>query len=931
MGRVISYGEKTGYNDGDYLLLDNGSGGTKRIRADRVGVQLDPTLSQSGQAADAKVVGDRLNGLDESLLWYNTFNILQKIGTFTNASTNGVDFAWSDNGRTLTITGTSTKQATRNIYYKLNGLPFGIEAGKTYYFNAKRSGDGTGIFQVYYYSGSSNITADVVKESRYITIPENADGLLIRATVYSGQLGDVVFSDIGLFLPRTNTVVNPSNEYKDVAGIINKELESNGLCILGPGVFFVTHIDMPENSALIGSGPQTKIILMGGNRTEGYVIKMASRCTVSNMSILGRDADYTSNDSAYPKTQEYVNRHGILWEGNYSSDGTDIQRRGLISNCYIANFSGGGITCRDNGMNVISGVNVTDCIIWYCYAGIYIPYVAEFNRFENVVASNCYYGAINNGGNNCFSNCNFSKNVVGFLIDNSSGQSPNNGHGSVSNCIFDHSDGNTGIGIHLLGVTPGEVFVGCQLFYSQIVIENSNGVNFIGLNAGWAEKISVTGGSLVMFNDCVFRTHPDVTIDNNDIVKFTNCYTYDGTPVEKNNTDDALYSVDFVKKYGKFQSGTTHGITFTWTNGKCHIHGTSDAQANNNIYYNAVPKGMNAGDNFIIRINADSKPVGVRCQFLDSNGAIITQFVDSGRDVPFTVPDGAVTWLLRLYVNANVTVTSDVTLIECVKLRPKQMDTPLIVSFVDDDTSNDDLVTKFHDACCHNGIKGNYAVITSRMESGATSEAKLLEYEDEGFGMCVHCYQQTGATEWGTMPRTDRIINACRTNLLKGMRQMQEKGFQNYRYWITPGGIHDDGIKEMSKQVGNTCLIATSDGRANSLQDCDFFHIKRISLSHNDSGSSSSTMEGVKTIINNTVAAGGGWLIITTHFNEGWSNLTWDTTLDDDGYPIGYTRFNEIVQYALSKGMIPMSIPQAFQSYKFILAANKEECNRANA
>lgn len=45
MGRVISYGEKTGYNDGDYLLLDNGDGGTKRIRADRVGVQLDQTVS----------------------------------------------------------------------------------------------------------------------------------------------------------------------------------------------------------------------------------------------------------------------------------------------------------------------------------------------------------------------------------------------------------------------------------------------------------------------------------------------------------------------------------------------------------------------------------------------------------------------------------------------------------------------------------------------------------------------------------------------------------------------------------------------------------------------------------------------------------------------------------------------------------------------
>jgi len=63
MGRIISYDEKNGYNDGDYLLLDNGEGGTKRIRADRVGIQLDPTLSKSGQAADAKVVGDDLHNI----------------------------------------------------------------------------------------------------------------------------------------------------------------------------------------------------------------------------------------------------------------------------------------------------------------------------------------------------------------------------------------------------------------------------------------------------------------------------------------------------------------------------------------------------------------------------------------------------------------------------------------------------------------------------------------------------------------------------------------------------------------------------------------------------------------------------------------------------------------------------------------------------
>lgn len=87
MGRIISYGEKTGYNDGDYLLIDNGEDGTKRIHPSLVGPRVDSaptqgsnnavssggvydalhdtdtTLTQSGQAADAKVVGDEIEDI----------------------------------------------------------------------------------------------------------------------------------------------------------------------------------------------------------------------------------------------------------------------------------------------------------------------------------------------------------------------------------------------------------------------------------------------------------------------------------------------------------------------------------------------------------------------------------------------------------------------------------------------------------------------------------------------------------------------------------------------------------------------------------------------------------------------------------------------------------------------------------------------------
>ena len=334
----------------------------------------------------------------------------------------------------------------------------------------------------------------------------------------------------------TNNYLAPTGDTTDVSGSILAMLNSTGICRLGAGAYWVSGVDMPENTAIIGSGAATKVYLLGTDSTEGYAIKMNSRCTIKDLSVLGNTSDYTSNSSTYPSDTEFVNRHGIIWQGNYSGAGDRIPRRGIISGCYIANFTGGGIACYDTGLNVISGVNITDCIIWHCYAGIYIPIQSEFNRITSCMATHCHYGVINNGGNNMFSNCNFSKNIVGFMIDNENNQSPNNAHGSVVNCIFDHSDGNNGIGIKLLGVTPGEVFSNCQLFYSQIYIKNCNGINITGLNAGWGvgqsgEVITIDGGSLVMFNDCVFRAAPSITVTNNTNVKFINCFTYNGTAV----------------------------------------------------------------------------------------------------------------------------------------------------------------------------------------------------------------------------------------------------------------------------------------------------------------------------------------------------------------------------------------------------------------
>lgn len=334
----------------------------------------------------------------------------------------------------------------------------------------------------------------------------------------------------------TNNFLSSTNDMTDVTQSIITMLTQSGVCHLGSGVFYVSGIDMPDDTMLIGCGSSTKVILLGTDTTEGYAIKMGSRCTIKDLSIMGNTEDHTLN-TWYPSNSEYIQRHGILWQGNASGDNNNIPRRGVISGCYISNFTGGGITCYDSGLSTISGINVSDCWIWYCYAGVNINYYSEFTRWSNISVNSCLYGAINNGGNQTFVNCGFSRNIIGMLMDNSASQSPNNSHGSVCNCVFDHSDNNVGIGIKLLGLGNGELFSNCQLFYSSIVIDNCKGILLSNFDYGRSTSddasgtISVTNNSFVIFDKFMCRTVPPVTVDDSSTAKFINCYTWTGTEI----------------------------------------------------------------------------------------------------------------------------------------------------------------------------------------------------------------------------------------------------------------------------------------------------------------------------------------------------------------------------------------------------------------
>lgn len=330
----------------------------------------------------------------------------------------------------------------------------------------------------------------------------------------------------------TNNYLQPTGDQTDMASAIVTMLTQTGVCNLASGDFYVSGIEMPEDSMIRGCGTSTNIILLP-SVTSGFAIKMNTRCIVTDVMISG--------DTSTPTiTSEIGTRDGILWQGTAIPDQSTTSStplRGTISNCYIRNFTGSGIRCYGTGTGISNCLNAVNTYVYNSTVGVYIEWLSEFHRFTNVDCRGCYYGMINNGGNNTITSCGFSKNMVGLLMDNTYGQSNNNSHGSFSNCVFNHSGSNNdGIAIHIIGCVNGEVFSGCQLFYGETVIEESEGIVFANCNFGGSSgtQITITNGGLIMYNGCVFKTAPTVTKTGNTATKFINCYLRDGTAVALN-------------------------------------------------------------------------------------------------------------------------------------------------------------------------------------------------------------------------------------------------------------------------------------------------------------------------------------------------------------------------------------------------------------
>lgn len=320
-------------------------------------------------------------------------------------------------------------------------------------------------------------------------------------------------------------VLASTGDTTDRSAEIEKMLAEKGVCLLGHGVFYVSGVTMPDHTTIIGLGECSELIL-ADEVADGYAVKLGSRCCVKTLAIKGAKEDIE-------RPEAMGTRHGIVFGGTATiKDWSGQPRDCIIESCQIRSFTGGGITCVDTGYSVGCSVTATNCHINYCGAGINISHFSEFHRFTNMYCCHNFFGCINNGGNNMFVNCVFDSNTTGYIIDNADGNARNNSHGSVVGCTFNHSGYNKGIGIAVINAQHGYVFTGCQVFFSKIFVEGSSGIQFNDFNFGKNEEITVKGGQLVMFSNCIFTNHPTLNLEDDPCVKSHHCFNREGEEVK---------------------------------------------------------------------------------------------------------------------------------------------------------------------------------------------------------------------------------------------------------------------------------------------------------------------------------------------------------------------------------------------------------------
>lgn len=258
-------------------------------------------------------------------------------------------------------------------------------------------------------------------------------------------------------------ILYPTGDTTDRAAEIASKLSTYGYCELVKGEYYIgSTISMPSKSTLKGCGKESVI-----KKTSGSGNITMFSVTGTNQNVTFKDLYFAGSNTSAPSSEN-------TGSGEQAIVLTDNAARVSVENCTFYGFTKAGIY-YSSGYSWLSSLNIVNCSFLYCNYGISSGVYGEFANITNCSFNSCYYGALVIGGNNKFANCGFDANATGFVLWDDPNSPSNDGHGSCVGCTFDH---NTSRAIGISNIDNGFMFSNCGIFYGDIVISNSRGIQF---------------------------------------------------------------------------------------------------------------------------------------------------------------------------------------------------------------------------------------------------------------------------------------------------------------------------------------------------------------------------------------------------------------------------------------------------------------------
>jgi hypothetical protein len=372
-----------------------------------------------------------------------------------------------------------------------------------------------------------------------------------------------------------------------------------------------------------------------------------------------------------------------------------------------------------------------------------------------------------------------------------------------------------------------------------------------------------------------------------------------------------------VTPYYSKNDTTNQGVTYAWTDNVCEVSGTATATSHCTLqaYTSAKPAIYEVGKKLYIHYHVTDAKIFLELVSCKMNGSTLESsqsFVMRGPGW-YTVPEDTDRIAIYIRVQNGTTVNGKFEDFAVYETYPKERIEkspclPLLVTITDDDTLTDEDVGHFHDCLMHNDVRGGYALIGRRItEAETTTLAKMQEVEDDGFDVLPHCWTQVTYF----LNNEDRDISKCITNMQKIKRYMSQNALTSQKEWIVPYGVTDEGIRHVAKTLGFEMMFSSATKDFNRAFDTERYRVKRVGFHPTWTEQSNIQLPELKALFDKMVAYGGGWLVICTHVKDWNPNnfpenpemwVTFDETLDANGYPIGYHDLNEFIDYAKSKG-----------------------------